>query len=344
MVKETFDQSLDIFELKTMIESRLNHYYPDLASGHVRVEGAFLKKHHKSMIYQFSIYNTDSILKRLIVKKRIYNPHYHNDVEGDTAHEFSVLSSLWHNSVLAGSVSRPLDAMPEKGLLITEKLEGETLYNYLKKISFLPLTKQRADILRNLFCATGKWLRAFHDAGFKGKYEMIETKEILLKAEAIIEKFAYFNIDVELGRKIREKMAMLEKGAAAYRSPISMKHGDFQPHNIMCSGDNVSVLDILARREDQTIKDVCNFITGLTATQLKLPSLSFKNRYLNQMINEYLKAYYGEREIPFTAIRFVRILGILEQMDDIYKRNHNFLRRKVITHFYNNEIKRIVGK
>ncbi|MFH0764097.1 MAG: hypothetical protein V1927_03760 [Candidatus Omnitrophota bacterium] len=344
MVKNTFDKSLDILELKTVIENRLQKYYPHLASSHVRVEGSLLKKHHKSIIYQFSIYNTDSVLKRLIVKRRIYNNLYHNDVTKDTVKEFDILSLLRKNRVLKDSISHALDAIPEKGLLVTEKIEGETLYAYLKNISLMPLTRSRKAILKSLFSETGEWLKDFHSATFEGKHGKIETGKFIDKAGQIIDKFPYLNIPVDLGRKVMERMEALESDVASYDCPISLKHGDFQPHNIIHNGSRIYVLDIAAEIEDLTIKDVCNFITGLNISMMKLPGLSFKERYLNGMVGEYLKAYYGGGEAPYSVIRFVRILGILEQLDSVYKRNPNYLRRKIITRFYAGEMKNLVTK
>jgi hypothetical protein len=149
---------------------------------------------------------------------------------------------------------------------------------------------------------------------------------------------------LHLGQELVKKMKQLEEDISTYTFPIALKHGDFQPINIIFNTDNITVLDISARSEDITIKDVCNLITGITVSKMKLLFAFHRANLLDEMIEEFLKAYYNGATIPYPAINFVQILGLLEQLDNIYTRNQNAVKRRLITYFYTKELKKLSCK
>lgn len=332
-----------ISELKNLIENRACTYYPELSTQSFHIKGAVLKKGHQSIIYQFDIHNTNRVLKSLIIKKRIFNKFYNNNIVESTQKEFDILKHLNNISHPAISAPQVLDAIPEQGLLISEKVNGESLYSYLKRTSYLPITRAKKVFAKQIFAKTGEWLRNFHNAGFQGEKSKINTREFIGKAGLIVSKFSSMGLPINLGNAITNKMRRLEKDVLSYAFPVSTKHGDFQPQNIVFWGGKITVLDISAKNRDISIKDVCNFITGSIIIRIKLPFSFFNARYLNDMIEEFLKVYYGQESIPYPAIEFVKFLGLLEQLDYVYNRNINFFKRKAITAFYINHLNALLN-
>ena len=340
---ETLTKTNTVLGLKTLIENRFYKYYPELASEKIHVKGDLLRKGHQSNIYQFDVHNTRTVLKSLIVKQRVYNKFYNNHIIENTQKEFDVLKYL--NSVPNAKIPAPraLDALPEEGLLITEKVKGKSLYSYLRKNSYLPLTNNRKESLKYIFRKTGEWLRNFHEVNSNGKTGKINTQEFIQKADEIIEKFPSMGLSVDLGNKLITKMEDMEDVVSEYQFPISLKHGDFQPLNIIFNNGKIIVLDISAKGEDITIKDVCNLITGTHIAKLKFLCSFYKTSHINELLDTFLENYYEYKAIPYPVIDFVKTLGFLEQLESIYERNQNPIKRKLITYFYAKEMKKIAN-
>jgi tRNA A-37 threonylcarbamoyl transferase component Bud32 len=328
--------------LRTLIEDRFYSYYPEFSSEYIHVKGSRLKKCHQSIIYQFDVHNTKELLKTLIVKKRVHNKYYNNHVIENTEKEFDILKHLGNMKDIAISAPRAVDAIFEEGILITEKIEGESLYSYLRRTSYLPITASRKEFLKSLFTKTGEWLRDFHNATFEGKKGSIDTAEFIKKAKQIVSKFPSMDLPLHLGEALISKMKQAEKDVSQYTCPIILKHGDFQPINIIFKNENISVVDIGARHKDLAIKDISNFITGLITARIKMQISFYTINTLDELAEEFLRAYYQDKPIPRQTIEFVKALGILEQLDNTYKRNEtSFIKSKIITAFYNEEIRKL---
>ncbi|MCK4462951.1 MAG: hypothetical protein KAU58_01435 [Candidatus Omnitrophica bacterium] len=330
----------NMLDLAAIIQDKFYTYYPEFAEEHIDVKGTLLRKWHRSDIYRFDVHNTKDILKSLIVKQRIHNKFYNNHIVENTQHEYTILKELNNTPNFSVSVPKVLDSIPEKALLITEKVEGESLYSYLKRISYLPITESRKAHIKQMFAKIGKWLREFHDISFEGKKEKINTQEFIKKAEEIVEKFPSIGIPIDQGKALIDKMKSLEKETASYTFPVVLKHGDFQPMNIIFQGDNLIVLDISAKTKDIAIKDVCNFITGSSTFDVKLLYSFCSKEIMDDSTNVFITAYFTGEKTPNVAVEFVKILGILESLNSVYSRNTSNFKRRIITHYYINKIKR----
>lgn len=333
-----------ISKLHNLVEQRIKDYYPEFTSRKLHLKSRLLKKCHQSRIYQFDVYNADTLLKSIIVKKRVPNRFYGNNIFENTKNEYTILKHFNDLSNPHISVPRALNAMPKKGILITEKVEGESLYSYLKKNSYLPITKAKRIFLKGLFAKVGIWLREFHKAGDTGEKARIDTQEVIAKAEQIVAKFPSMGLSGDLGKAVINRVRRIAEvnDVQSYLFPITFKHGDFQPLNIIYNNDNIAVLDISSLSKDLSIKDVCNFITGLNISRIKLLPPFYKTVNLNETLQEFLQTYYKDEIIPYPTIDFVKTLGSLEQLDNIYGRNQTYIKRKIITSFYDKEIRNLI--
>ena len=324
-------------QLRDLIRSRISIYYPELSLHGVKIKVRLPRKLHTSVIYQVDIHYNGKLMKSLIVKKRIFNPFYKNDVKEDTRKEFENLKFLNNLSDRKFRIPRVLDALPEEGLLITEKVEGRSLYFYLNKFSYLPLTKAKRDFLEKIFRNVGMWLKEFHKMTYTGKDMKIDTISYIHKAETILSNFSPHILSKKLCEEILNRMKTLERDVLKYTFPVALKHGDFQPRNIIHNQDEVIVMDMESRKEDIIIKDVCNFITGITTFEIRYPS-PWNKGLLNEFVDYFLETYFESNSILYSAIEFMKLLGLVESFESTYKRNELFLRKKMVAFLYEKKI------
>lgn len=328
--------------LNQIITERIYTYYPELTKVDIEIrKKSKIKKLHKSMIYQFNICNNGNILKTLVVKKRIFNPAYNNDIVKSTKTEFENLRLM--NSSTNGKFSFPkvLDMLPEEGILISEKVEGETLSSYLRSSSYLPMTKFKKIFLQNLFIKIGLWLREFHRENSTGQRDKVDTQDYIRKAEGIVDKFPSFGISEDLGNAIINRMKTLKGDVLNYTFPLASKHGDFQPMNIIYHKDKLTILDISSQRKDITIKDVCSFIVGVSTFDIKSFYSFLDKESLNSLIVDFLNTYFEREPIPYQVIEFLKYVGMLQSFAFAYKRNPSFIRRRCVVSFYKKKLKEL---
>lgn len=339
MVNKLFKKNCIKNRLKKLIEDRIFIYYPDLASIDIHIRDNFpVKKCLTSIIYQFDIYNHREILKSLVVKKRIFIPTYNNDIAKETKEEFENLRFLNNLPERNFSIPFVLDVIPEEGVLITEKVEGKTFFYYLQKFSHLPLTKSNKFFLEKMFTKVGGWLKEFHQAGLTGQNNKIDTQEYLRQAQFIVDKFHTWGLSNDLGQMLVNKMTSIEKEVSRYTFPVTFKHDDFQPMNIIYDKEQIIVVDISYNAKDINIKDVCNFITGVKAFNIKSIYSLWNRRFLNGLIVDFLKAYFKNEPIPYAAIQFLNSKELLWSLEGAYKRNSSFMRRNKVLSFYKKKI------
>mgnify|MGYP005651051029 CR=1 FL=1 len=302
-------------DLKLLLRERINRYYPELNSYRVTIKGHFLKKQHTSYIYQFDIYNSKGIFKSVVVKKRIFNNVYNNNIVEDTKREYSALQHLKTIPNLNISFPKILDAIPEQGLLITEKFRGKTLFSYLNKASYFLTSNTNKIFLKKLCFNTGEWLREFHRATSIGEMRKINVHGYINKAEVLVHKLSPLGLKVSLGEGLIDKMRSLGREIIGQEFPLALKHSDMQPMNVICSNGRIVVLDIGATKVDIIIKDVCNFVVGMNTVFIKSICSFWNKVLLDQLINEFLCGYFNDGDIPSGAVEFVKSLGMLEQLD-----------------------------
>jgi hypothetical protein len=330
-------------EIISLISGRIDSYYPNVAQESVRINGRLLKKCHKSDIYGIDITDGNGFSKHLIVKKRRFNEFYENEVEKRTQHEYSVLKNLNDLPDLSFYISNAVDTIPGKGILITEMISGRILPRLLRKWAYLPgfINKNRKD--NEIFRHIGVWLREFHKSGDSGKTEAIDTDGCMKKAKAIAGKFEEMGIRKEIGEKLLKKMETLKEAVGHERFPLVLKHGDFQPMNIIVKGTKVTAIDIKADTLDISIKDVVNFLTGLEIIKIKYPGGIFYDKRLEKAEESFLSGYYEQSNLPVKAIEFMKILWLLEQFEGMYTRNANNIKRNMISRFFKDRHEKVIA-
>jgi len=325
-----------------IIERRLPQYYPHLNLSHLYLRKGKCKIHHCSIICEQDLWQKGRIIKTLIVKKRIFNPYYHNDVVLNTTTEFENLKFLNSHSNDRLSVPKVFDCFPDKGILVTEKDSAKSLLSHLVRYNFLPFSEERGDILKQMCEGAGEWLREFHKVTYTDYKSKVDTDEFIWKAKNAMNRCLSYGLSEELYKRLIYKMETLKDAVSNFSFPVSLKHGDYQPINILCKDSRITVLDIDLSKRDITVKDICNFLTNMSLFHLKYPPLFIRGKQLRDLENNFLIGYYQKEEIPYPVIEFLRLLSVLESLQNICKRKDTWMRRLRIIPFYQSRIKALL--
>ena len=343
MVTSTYEINRTKNQIREYLQGRVYSYYPKFRPSSLHVNNArVLKKQHKSIIYQFDVANKGTIFKSLVVKKRVFNPSYNNQVVENTEKEFNNLQSLYKISNKIFSIPRPVDSIAKEGILITEKVEGKDLYSYLREAAQLPLLSRKGFLERICF-EFGCWLKKFHTLT-NGTGKAIDIEKYIEKAESLKNKLKSYGVSEELPDSLIEKMQKLKNEIRGREYPIASKHGDFQPRNIIWDKNAITVLDISSSNKDIIYNDICHFLAHLYFFNIKYPISLLDNGFLKKLEHKFLEGYFEQQVIDVPAIDFFMSLKLLSLFEFTYRRNYTFILRKMrIIYFYSKRIKEFTG-
>lgn len=328
--------------IKDIITDRIYQYYPELSRENLYVkDGIVLKRQHKSIIYQFDVYNNGLAIKHLIVKKRILHQAYNNNVELDTNKEFHNLRLLYELLKRNFNIPRALDAIPQEGILITEKVKGRDLYSYLRETAFLPL-KSKKEFLEKACFEFGRWLKEFHNMTSNGGKRAIDAEEYIVRAKSIKNKLISYGISEDLLNLLIEKMRAIKHEVVKNSYPVASKHGDFQPRNIIWYKNAITVLDMSSSNKDVIFNDICHFLAHLYLFNLKHPIFSLSNGLLDRLGGKFLEGYFEKDETEHSVIDFIMCFKLISLFEFTYRRNSSFLKRMRIVSFYKKRIRQFV--
>ena len=190
------------------------------------------------------------------------------------------------------SVVRPVWVMPEEHMLATSEVKGRTLFDEVVANGGLMRPGKQFDQLVKHFHNVGTWLGHFQ--------QLSEPIDRLYDIENLIEY-----IHVRLGRLTERKdtrfpeaycdkiAGFLERNKQKLTDEerrMSYTHNDFNLSNIMINGDDVTVLDFGAAKEESMYLDTSRFYHQLYLW-------SFKPNYRLKLVQQLQEAYldgYGQ--------------------------------------------------
>jgi len=320
--------------IQKIIKDNITKYYPELNPAKVCIKASRnIKSGHKSDIYKFAVYEGKEHRRTICVKKRKINTNYSDDIRVATQNEYENLK-FFNGKV---RVPRPLDIIQDQNVLIYEKVNGKSLNHYINPYGIFLSAYYRGHV-RKLFKGVGCWLKQYHEAGQTGELVSIDAEAKVAKAVKIVKEYETTG---QLGQELMKLVQAMKNYTVHlkdYRVPVVRKHGDFQPMNIICHKGEVAVIDMDILQKDINIVDICNFISGVEIVSIK--NLIYQNRNgLEALLQDYIRAYFQDEDIPYQAIHFVRALGAIQFLNACYNRNSSFLRRKRVISFYTNIIK-----
>ena len=317
-----------------IVEQRIPSYFSGMNHSY-QIDKKFLSDAHKcSEIQEWVITSDGQTVETLLLKQSKPNILYHDDVTIDLAREFENLKNLTGLLGKNFSVPRVFDCLVEHNLMVMEKVQGQCLRTVL-------LTeKYSRDRIKTLFVQCGRWLRSFHDLTFTGENLLVPIGEFTEKWDKTAGMCHSYGLPASLLRSLTQRIGRLKEEVCQFKCPISMKHGDYQPGNILLTKNGITVIDISANKNDMAIKDICNFLVGYrTCFIKKINHFSYLNEF-DTLDQSFLEGYYGKDPQPEPAIKFFHFLGLLESFEKICSRRGWFLRVGVVNPYFKNILER----
>ncbi|HEU0295010.1 MAG TPA: hypothetical protein VFR47_19870 [Anaerolineales bacterium] len=212
---------------------------------------------------------------------------------------------------------RVLDYLPEYDAIFTEE-------SYDLKLRQLFFRKNRLyskffdNGLIPAFRNAGAWLSAYHkmpkdEDVFPRDSHREDYMEAIIKLKDFLVKTlgdeSFFNTTSSI--LLNEAQEIFPKSL-----PLGLGHGDFAPRNILIGPDaRVTVLDTLARWRTPIYEDIGYFLNELKTSypQVVSQGLAFSANQLATHEQAFLKGYFDQEPIPYSAIQLYEALALLDK-------------------------------
>jgi hypothetical protein len=280
---------------------------PAFAAGTLTFSRQLSAKHSHLLEYRFQ---SRDMLKSIIVKRQFPGP----GAERATLCEYSNLKKLREvlNTALAETIPEPLLALPERGILVTNKVRGEPLTGILKRHANLLAGPFRFRQVHESAQRVGAWLRSFQDST-RSEPIAYRRNRYLAELENRMEKLQNKGFTVDFVREILQRVSLYSKAFDGKMVATAARHGDFIPQNILVECERVSVVDFEGLKEQEPVyEDLGMFLGYVLVLEGRMP---YSRRALNAVREGFLAGFLAGRIIDqdflniYTLKGAVRVLG-----------------------------------
>jgi hypothetical protein len=280
---------------------------PPFAAGSLTFSRQLSAKHSHLLEYRFQ---SRDVLKSIIVKRQFPGP----GAERATLCEYSNLKRLREvlNPALAETIPEPLLALPERGMLVTNKVRGEPLTVILKRHANLLTGPFRFRHLHESAQRVGAWLRTFQDST-RSEPIAYSRNRYLAELEARVEMLQNKGFTVDFIREILQRISLYSKTMDGKMVATAARHGDFIPQNILVEKERVSVVDFEGLSEREPVyEDLGMFLGYVLVLGGRMP---YSSRALKAVREGFLASFLGGDTIDqdflniYTLKGAVRVLG-----------------------------------
>ncbi len=159
---------------------------------------------------------------------------------------------------------------PQANVLITEHVQGQTLFNVLWNGTGWPHWSQSRLEARTLTLAAARWLEGFHRRSRHGCEVGRDVPECRMRILESIERkivaltYGLFagTIDHRLADSVRRHVAVLAEAPGWEALDVGVIHGDFEPNNMLVTPEGrVFVIDFADTRIGLHLEDVVRLWT-----------------------------------------------------------------------------------
>lgn len=327
------------------IRENAPQYFTDLEKLEFDVKLREKQERPASTLYQFSIGDVEK--NRTIFVKvphshklsadpidevSIYKPRLFARTETSDMYklEYTALSTIYNHFTSLGEKQlgtiRVLDYLPEYQAIVVEATGDPNLRQLFLEKSRLRIPHKSPD-LHPVFQNTGRWLRAYHGISKEDNVKIRHAHRYEY-TEAIVKLTDY--MATVLGDKPFFQRTTSFLDGSAYRFlpeslPMGLGHGDFAMRNILVgAGARITVIDTFAKWRTPIYEDIGYFLHGLrmSAPQVFSQGLAFGPDQLLGYENSFLGGYFGQKQIPYPAIRLFEILALLDKWSSILMHYH----------------------
>ncbi len=263
-----------------------------------------------SHLLEYSFQSRDGV-KSLIVKQQAVGP----ESERATLQECASLSRVRGllGPSLAQTVPEPLLVLPNRGVLVTNKVPGDPLAGILKKY---------ANHLSGPFCITlvreaarrvGNWLRSFQDASQAEPFPY-NVDSYLADLELRLSKLQEKGFEPGLAQEILRHASLRCAPLNGRLVSAAAKHGDFIPQNILIERDGVAVVDFEAFSEREAVyEDLGMFLGYILVLGARAP---YSRQSLNAVRGGFLAGFLAGDNIDPALLTTYTLKGAIRIIAD----------------------------
>ena len=224
-------------------------------------------------------------------------------------------------------VPKPICFLPETTAVVTEKVDGRPLVPVLVRGNLAHALGFRIDKPLELSHRIGRVLRALHGLTDTGEVATLDCEHRL---RVVGDYRKQRLLDDDLMAEIEETVSACLHEVGDVEYPVTKKHGDFQPSNIMLVGPSrIAIFDFWFNTTDVVLTDVCGFIMGLRALRLRYP-LPRRRDYSSKLETRFLEGYFRGKPVPWTALRCIGLSWLLHQYEAAATRRPRGVQRRWI--------------
>jgi tRNA A-37 threonylcarbamoyl transferase component Bud32 len=290
-------------ELIQRLTPRIATYFPEMGPSRVMASGR-PRELDSCRLYKMEIVSANGTVARMAVKVFRAGPRRAYNIDKALRTQYD---SLQEAVLLAGRVPgvrapRPLDTLPDLGVLVMEWVDGRRLLDRLGS----DLTGATSEALVR---SCGEWLRHFHELRRTDPCDP-RIAEKLRDARFCVERLSQERLPDELLRRVETHMVERAAVLEGIVVPSCYNHRDFSVSNVMVDGGGrLVVLDIGSELAPMD-SDVAAFLVSLEKAPLHPLRLVLSQGRIRRLQKAFLQGYAGPgaEPSPFTAFQFMRLL------------------------------------
>jgi aminoglycoside phosphotransferase (APT) family kinase protein len=232
--------------------------------------------------------DVDGTRVELFIKFHKHPTSPESSVAAKAAREFDTLRWLAEaiTAVPGCAVARPVAYFPEWKAVVTERAEGENLYELLNR----PLRTLLGPVRRQAagWCErAGAWLRGFQTVTARGETRPFDADAFRAESETLLARCRALGL-APMADHVAAWMAPRLDRLAGTELAVVGQHPDFQPQNVLIAPDCVTVIDFTSFKYGDRYHDVACFLTFLDSRS-KHPCVS--RAHLRELRDGFLRGY-----------------------------------------------------
>ena len=215
---------------------------------------------------------TDRGTRSTVLKQIVEHPL--NAPTDQAAVEYGILTKTYPRfaDINRCSVPRPILALPEINAYLMEFVDGDVLADRLNLLHYLA---DRAGFSRLLdhFHDCGRWLRHFQEFTGRRSVSVNAVDNLLVRCHdrlELIEKAGDPRCPKDFRRRATDYVEKQVDRLANVEIPVTGRHGDFGPWNILANDEGVTVIDFFGCQEDPLPVDILSMLVYLDSQEYGL--------------------------------------------------------------------------
>lgn len=249
---------------------------------------------------------TNSGCSRLVMKTTKHNTINKTitEAENQSLVEFEILCNLYPKfaHIKGCAVPKPVLVLPEHETYIMEFVEGHLLADDMHFVRYFASKEGFANLMRHYF-DVGRWLKHFHNFGGirRGGVETLDDiiSRCRQRLDLLVKTSAWRSDFIELEKQANAMLENQKKALKGASIPISSRHGDYGPWNILSTPNGICVIDFLGSKDDPIPVDILKVLVHLEDEKMSISSDKARIRSLQQ---SFLEGYGQIPDVPLPVI------------------------------------------